>query len=162
MKKVMSIALAVIGLFGLACQKDAVPVNEVIAADSSVCVNSYQDLIELLDTNKVVVRSIVLQNGITITPPEIDIGNIAYSAIAGKQGSSLFNSYLDVKWRSDTGASWQGFTSDVWTLGCISKDYGGTAYTNLLKDNLEIIINTSFTWNVGSNAGRPIKYLIIN
>lgn len=164
MKKVMLVAMAVISQLGISCQKEVVSNEEsgMITIDSSKCIYSYQDLIMLLDTNKVIIRSVVLENGLMINPPEIDIGNITYSAIEEKKGSSVFNSYLVAKWRPNTSEPWQGFTADVWTLGCIIKDPGNMTYTNLLKGTMEIIIHTSFTWNVGPNAGQQIKYLILN
>jgi len=135
--------------------RNAYPVN------SSRCMNSYQDLVATLGATQVVVRAVILDDGTTITPPAEDLGHMVYKVIEKKAFSSLYYSYLGVQWRADTAAQWEGFTAQVWSLGCLYTVPVGP-YTNLLKKDVALLINTSMFWSVGPNAGAHIKYLVID
>lgn len=138
------------------------PIPLINAEITSICISSYEDLVSYLGTNSVTITSVILESGITIMPIPEDVGNITYTAIEGKTGSSIFSSYLSAKWRPTLYEDWRGFTSHVWTQGCSFPDSGAVFYTNLIKNNIKILINTSLTWNVGEYAGQNIRFLIIN
>ena len=125
----------------------------------SRCIYFYQDIIDVLGASRVIVRKVVLASGAIIEPGN-DLSYISYEAIASNQANSIFDSKLTVEWRWP-GGNWQLSTADVWSLGCVYQQAGQPPYTNLLKGNDTILINTCFYWSTSEHTGERVDYLIV-
>ncbi|MFT3932817.1 MAG: hypothetical protein QM726_04300 [Chitinophagaceae bacterium] len=131
----------------------------------SKCINSYQDIIAALGSNRVTITKVILESGAVIEPGG-DISFITYDAIDTQQPNSLFNSKLSVEWRWPSG-NWQLSTADVWSLGCgllpTSSNGGGVMpqYTNIIKGLDTILVNTCFYWSTSMHTGERVDYLYL-
>ncbi|MEO5889683.1 MAG: hypothetical protein ABIQ31_05485 [Ferruginibacter sp.] len=126
----------------------------------SICINSYDELIQLLGSSQVTAQSVILSTGV-IMWPGIDLQSINYEAVPQNQPNSLFGSRLIVEWRFP-GGNWQLNISDVWSLGCVYQAAGEPPYTNLIKGDNIIQINTCFFWGTDSFTGERIEYVVID
>jgi len=126
----------------------------------SICINSYNELIQLLGSIQVTAQSVILANGVIIRPG-IDLQSITYEAAPQNQPNSLFGSRLTIEWRFP-GGNWQLNLSDVWSLGCVYQVAGEPPYSNLIKGGNIIQINTCFFWGTDSFTGERIKYVVID
>jgi hypothetical protein len=126
----------------------------------SICINSYDELIQLLGTNQVTAQSVILANGVTMQPGT-DLQSITYEAEPQSQPNSLFGSRLIIEWRFP-GGNWQLNISDVWSLGCVYQVSGEPPYTNLIKGGNIIQISTCFFWGTDSFTGERIEYVVID
>ncbi len=124
-----------------------------------ICINSYNDLVDVLGTNEVAATAVILQNGIVIQLDQ-DLRSITYTAVPDQDANSLFRSKFAVDWRLP-GGNWQLNTNDVWSLGCVFTEAGIPPFTNLLKGIRVIQINTSFIWETGIYTGVKIAYVVI-
>ncbi len=176
--RIVCILVLFVACFFSACKKEPInDQNDSASADLSqrsrrfpklpkpllpltICINSYDELIQLLGTDNLIAKAAVLANG-AIMQPGSDLQNITYEAIAQNQPNSLFGSRLIVEWRWP-GGNWQLNISDVWSLGCVYTVSGEPPYTNLIKDGNIIQINTCFFWGTNEFTGERIDYVIID
>ncbi len=126
----------------------------------SICINSYDELIQLLGSSQVPAQSVILSTGV-IMRPGIDLQSITYKAVPQNQPNSLFGSRLIVNWRFPIG-NWQLNISDVWSLGCVYQVAGEPPYANLIKGGNIIQINTCFFWGTDSFTGERIEHEVID
>jgi len=126
----------------------------------SQCIGSYEELVSLLGTNRVMAKAVVLENGEIISLSE-NLAAIVYTATANRTGSSLFNSQLALEWRRDASEHWQGHFSEVWSLGCVYPHAATGSFTNLKKGNLIIEINTAIYWGAMPYQGLHIRYIVL-
>lgn len=122
------------------------------------CINSYNDIIRVLEGSTVSIGKVVLEDG-TELPVGGDLISITYSAIPGGSSHSIFTSHLEV--RHNVQGYIQTLTSDVWSLGCVYTMTGIPVFTNIKEDNEIILINTCLFWNIGVHSGKAIQYLIV-
>ncbi len=140
--------------------KPRLPVLPKPVLPMSICINSYDELIQLLGSNQVTAQSVILSTG-DIMRPGINLKSITYEAVPQNQPNSLFGSRLIVDWRFP-GGNWQLNISDVWSLGCVYQVAGEPPYTNLIKGGNIIQINTCFFWGTDSFTGERIEYVVID
>ena len=90
----------------------------------------------------------------------MNIRSIIFIETEKQEDNSLFPSRLIVDWREPLG-NCQLNISDTWSLGCVHEAAGVAPYTNLIKGNDTILVNTCFYWGAGEQAGQRVAFLVI-
>jgi hypothetical protein len=105
------------------------------------------------------VKGVVLNDGTTIST-EDGILNIFYRAIDIQETHSLFRSELNVVY--NVYGYQQENTTNCWSLGCVYQNAGVPPFTMILKGRTLVLVNTIFVWNLPGEAGKIIKYLLVD
>jgi hypothetical protein len=121
-----------------------------------ICIFSYDQLVTELTSNPISVNAVVLDDGTRITTGS-SINGMTYRAIESNESNSLFRSDFTV------GYNLYGYQQEnetnCWSLGCIYLQAGTPPFTNIVKNNKTLLINTHFVWSVPGGIGKTIKYL---
>jgi hypothetical protein len=129
------------------------------ASVTNTCIDSYQQLVNLLGNSRVRAQAVVLENGVVIQAKD-PVNSILYEAVDKQESYSLFRSLLTVSINAEPGYP-HLFNSEVWSLGCVYLNGSTDTYTNLVKDRRVIMINTVFFWNSPPYVGERIAYLVL-
>ena len=128
------------------------------AVISSKCISSYAQLVSELNANPQNVTAVEFFDGTRIYTGNYILG-MTYTAYDSSENYSLFRSRFDVTY--NLYGYQQENSINCWSLGCTYATTGVAPFTNILKGNQVLLINTSFIWNLPDGSGKLIKYIII-